>query len=237
MGKLIGRLSFARSAIFARFARSLLAPLNRKLKSMAYTPELPHEERIVLTAWPSFLGRPCAKLRKPFCSLPEFMLYTDVSLKGDRGVLADILSKTQGKKPLPAEFAISNKAPSILLGCFRESSQIYGLEFFAILAAIFQLKGILRGRPVTIFRDNESAAQALAKGGANHPPAAAMIAQFWLFPDRYSISIWIERVSSGDNLADLPTRDRNPPIPIRKGMTFFPAERRIRLFPIAYFSQ
>ena len=45
LDKLIGRLSCAQSAIFARFARSLLGPLYRKLKSRAYTAELPHEER------------------------------------------------------------------------------------------------------------------------------------------------------------------------------------------------
>ena len=166
---LIGRLSFAQSAIFARFARSLLGPLYRKLKSMAYTAELPPGERIVLTAWRSFLGRPCAKLCKPFRSLPEFVLYTDASLKGDRGVLSAILFKTQGKNPLTSEFVFSNKAPSYLLDRFRKSSQIYVLELFSILAAIFQLKDIIRGKSVAIFCDNDAASQALVKGDSDFP--------------------------------------------------------------------
>ena len=57
-----------------------------------------------------------------------------------------------------------------------------------------------------------------------------MTAQFWLFCERYSISIWIDRVSSGDNLADLPTRDRKLPIPIKEEMTFYQLKEAFECF-------
>ena len=120
---------------------------------------------------------------------------------------------------------------------FRRSSQIYGLELFAILDAVFQLKDVLGGKSITIFCDNEAAAHALVKGDSSSPPAAAMIALFWLFCERHSIAVWIERAPSGDNLADLPTRDRKLPIPIRKDIAFYQLKQAFKFFPSTPFSR
>ena len=135
-----------------------------KMGSRNYESELPTGERVALTTWATPYA-PCAKLRNPFRGKPDFVLGDDASTQCSHCELPDVLFKTQEEENLSiVEFVSADVAPRCLLGCFRKPNQIYGIELFAVLAAISKLKEALSGKAAAVYCDNEAAAKALAKG-------------------------------------------------------------------------
>ena len=72
---------------------------------------------------------------------------------------------------------------------------------------------MLRGKRINLYIDNNTAASALIRGDCAHPTLAAMVCVFWEIAEAYSIDIWIGRVKSKLNIADIPTRKGPLPFP------------------------
>ena len=62
----------------------------------------------------------------------------------------------------------------------------------------------------------------LTRGDTPGDFLAAMVAEFWILCQLHSIDVWIERVRSKLNIADLPTKKVK--LPLRVGKTEFPPD-------------
>ena len=104
----------------------------------------------------------------------------------------------------------------------------YTAPGYAPYSPPFFRRGALLGGTVEIRCDDEASDRALVRGGSDLPPVAASISQFWSPRGRRTIAIWIDRVSSGGKLPDLPTRGRKHRVPLRGIWPFSGRRKRLR---------
>ena len=74
----------------------------------------------------------------------------------------------------------------------------------AIVLALFHLRATVRNRAIVIYRDNNAALAALVNGDSSSAEAFARIDVFWFLAASYNIAIWMERVETKRNIAELP---------------------------------
>ena len=74
-----------------------------------------------------------------------------------------------------------------------------------MVAALMELKPKMPLN-VLVFLDNDAAALALIKGSAKDPTALKLIKLWYRHIVSHSLYVWVERVSSGSNPADAPSR-------------------------------
>ena len=79
----------------------------------------------------------------------------------------------------------------------------------AILLALATFKSQLQRQKVVCFSDNVGAEKSTAKGRAAAWDHNCMVHQIWTLAFRHRVRLWIERVPSALNLADLPSRNSN----------------------------
>ena len=98
--------------------------------------------------------------------------------------------------------------PSGLLEKFkrRSDNQIMGLELLATTLGLCSFKEPLAGRHVVIHCDNSEAEVAISKGTARSLDHAQLVHQQWLFAIMERLRVHVKRVSTSDNIADLPSR-------------------------------
>ena len=101
---------------------------------------------------------------------------------------------------------LTGAADAKLLRSLETTNEIYGLEMFAMVSAVITLGDQLRGKRIMLFLGNNAASGALIKGSSRVLVVLAMIESFWGFMARLSASCWVERVASGANPADAPSR-------------------------------
>ena len=113
---------------------------------------------------------------------------------------------------------------------FSQNSAIFGLELSAIVLAIFRLRTIVRNCSIVIYTDNNAALAALINGDSSSGAAFALIAVFWFLAASYNIAIWLERVETKRNIADLPTRGVEIPFTIRETETSPPLREALSFY-------
>ena len=91
---------------------------------------------------------------------------------------------------------------------------MFPFELFAAVLALWCLGGAPSGSSAVPFADNDSAVQAISKGGPNHSLTHHLVGASWFLADRESPSIWPERVGSSGNPADAPSSGRPPRVSI-----------------------
>ena len=67
------------------------------------------------------------------------------------------------------------------------------------------------GESVAIYVDNNCAISALVKGSAKSEVLDKLVQMFWFYVQKFEITVWLRRVQSTRNIADLPTRNIAPP--------------------------
>jgi len=104
------------------------------------------------------------------------------------------------------------------------------LELMAIAVGLATFADELRGRQVWIFEDNTGAEATTQKGSSKADDHNSLVHEIWTLALMYGMGLWIDRVPSDDNLADLPSREeykllhklgavwRTPQIPDLSGM-------------------
>ena len=210
LDKLIGKLSFAQTSVFGKFARTLAQPLYDKLHEIPYKAQIDESLITNLLWWKNALKSVHARIvtRRP--AYPKFIIYTDASWSEKKGgLLAALLFDRNSGTLLEA---LSSPAPKELIDLFRSSSIIYGLELFALVASFVVWQDRLSGFQVTAFVDNDPSSNGVVKGSAQYPIAQNFIRRFWQLMLIRSISVWIERVPSPLNWADMPTRSVDLPL-------------------------
>ena len=60
-----------------------------------------------------------------------------------------------------------------------------------------------------LFIDNSEAQAAIVNGSAKNHVVNEIAAEIWNFCALYDIGLWVERVRSKSNIADLPSRKKN----------------------------
>ena len=205
LDKLIGKLSFAQTNVFGKFARTLAQPLYDMLHAHPFEEILSEELIINLEWWRNALSSVLTRIVTLRPRFPKFIIYTDASWSDKRGqgrIAALLFDRSSG---VLLE-VLSSAAPARLATLFRDSSVIYGLELFALVACFAVWQAVLAGFQVTAYVDNDPASNGLVKGSAPHPISQNFIRRFWQLTLTRSISVWLERVPSPINWADMPTR-------------------------------
>lgn len=88
----------------------------------------------------------------------------------------------------------------------RKDSQIMALESIAIALGLCTFAPELHKRKVVVYSDNTAAEAAAKKGSARSWDHAQIVHQVWKVAAANQCAVWIERVESKKNLADLPSR-------------------------------
>jgi hypothetical protein len=89
----------------------------------------------------------------------------------------------------------------------RADAQIMGLEILAISLGMATFAAELHGRRVVVWSDNTGAEAASRGGSARSWDHAVLIHDIWSLALCNHTAVWIERVATDDNLADLPSRE------------------------------
>ena len=211
LDKLIGKLSFAQTTVFGKFARTLAQPLYDMLNAHPYTELISEEVREILVWWRHALSSVHKRIVSVRPHFPRYIIYSDASWSEKRGqgrIAALLFDQASGA----LLDVLSSPSPPDFPPLFHDSSVIYGLELFALVASFAVWQAVLAGHQVTAYVDNDPASNGLVKGAAHHHIAQNFIRRFWQLTLKNSISVWVERVPSPINWADMPTRKVKIPV-------------------------
>ena len=211
--KLIGKLSFSQTQLFAKFARAQLRPLYRKLYRKVYNAKLADLESFTLRWWESTIRslQPRWVTDRP-TSVP-WLVYTDAATHPPK-LCALLFNATARETDLVGEWTADVFEQRCFL--FRHTALIFGLELLAVVAFFEQLAPKLAGQCVWVYVDNNNVLAAITRGDSNTDVAAVLVAKLWNTLQRFSICAWFSRVGSKINPADLPTRGKRLPFRARE---------------------
>ena len=82
-----------------------------------------------------------------------------------------------------------------------------------VLAFIFTRRRNIAGRSINIDIDNNNSMCSLIMGDSDTLIIAHMAATFWRALQITGIDVWLGRVGSKFNIADLPIKNQSPPFP------------------------
>ena len=103
---------------------------------------------------------------------------------------------------------------------FSRRNPIIGMEMLAPLALIHIAARKFANKSVNLYIDNVTASNTLTRGDFDDPILAATIAAFWRQAERLGLDVWIGRVGSKVNPADLPARNGELPFLITDRVQF-----------------
>ena len=197
--KLVGKLNFAQTATMGKVGRVALRPLYDMI--MRGGGQLDKRSSWALNWRLRLLPDMAPRLIKPIGSLVDVRIYSDACTTGGGMAAVALFSGTKEVTVL-----MTGVADKKLLRSLETTNEIFGLEMFAMVSAVITLGDQLRGKRIMLFMDNNAASGALIKGSSRVLIVLAMIESFWGCMARLSASCWVERVASGANPADAPSR-------------------------------
>ena len=230
---LIGRLSFAQTAVFGRLARAMMKPLYTKLYAPRFPPQLSPALVRNLQRWATTLLSMRPRVATLSRSGPDWVIYTDAAYEeapNGAHIAAVFLKPEMGPRGRQIELILDSAPGPMDIEFFRPTSVIFGLELAAAALAIFSERKRLSGKAVTLYIDNNAALAALINGDSSSLAAFYLVDSLWRLVTAHNIAIWFERVESPRNIADLPTRNRPLPIPVLGTAPFPPLQDLINLY-------
>ena len=213
LGELTGKLCFSQTCLFGEFARAHLRCLYRKLRARRYCAALSKFETMSLRWWADVISR--LQPRTPWGSGkgPDYVLYTDAATSSGR--IAALLLKGNKLPPIVLILAVA-RAPNFWMSRFNAQNRIFGMEMLAPLASIWMNRKKLTCASINLYIDNDNVLTSLVRGGSSCDIISATVACFWRISEARSIDIWIGRVPSKKNPADIPARQAHIPFPVNK---------------------
>ena len=150
---------------------------------------------------------------------PEYVIYTDAATSTAMlaAVIVDVASF--GGDPI-FESVIAEEADKVWFGIFSETNLIYGLEMLAVIATMFVLRKFHSGRNVVFYVDNLNTKDSLVRGYSDSPAIDRLIKIFRAFVQSSGACVWIEHVPGTRNVAGLPTRGAQLPLPRKASLSF-----------------
>ena len=151
---------------------------------------------------------------------PHWIVYTDAATTPP--MLCALLFHGGRSTPV-LHTACSARAPAIWPYFSRPTALIYGLEMLALVLFFEDYAAFLRDSCCWVYLGNNNCLAALVRGDSNAGIIAVLVARFWLLIQRFNICVWLPRVHSDLNPADLPTRGKTLPSRsrFRKGFSSF----------------
>ena len=242
MLKLRGRLLFARSLCFGRFATRALRAVNHFCAVTEGVHGKPAPQQavddvrgalqllasVVTTAPPP--RRLCTAYPSPV------MLFTDAAFEPAAthgrlslgGVVLDVDTGLYEFFALLVDEGITTALLRVTENPIAEG------EALAVAVALVCWKRCLAGRPVLGFIDNEAARHAIVKGGASTDRLADVVASVNGLEIGHAVAAYWERVPSHSNIADLPSRGLLPPaLDFLEPPVCIQAAVHVRHFPVA----
>ena len=210
---LIGRLSFAQCAVFGRVARSMLRPLYKHLYSSPSRIILSRDAVLALRWWADLLCSFAPRAISRFPSSVSWILYSDAE-GADFGCAACWLQPSSF--PMDRSiFRLQFCTPTLSeISIFEDTNLIYALELFTVVSAVFGFRDFLRNKNIVVFIDNDAADLALIKASSKAKAVHSLIHSFWELASTVPFSVWFERAPSKSNLADRPSRGKDPLLPV-----------------------
>ena len=212
---LIGKLSFSQTCLFGKFARTQLRPLYKKLHGRFYSTELSSREHSAIRWWLATIKELRPRIAQGLNSHPDLILFTDAATSNP--LIAGVLFKPRSTRAIQLT---TGRAPSAWLRRFNVKNKIFGPELLAPLAFIWSHQDLMRGKACTIYLDSNNALAALLRGDSCDSFVVAMVAFFWKLVQKLGMAVWLGRVKSKLNVADLPTRNLKLPYQIEHTSEF-----------------
>ena len=214
--KLAGRLSWAAQHLFRKVGRCMLRPIFAQ--GAVHHGRIGPELRIALCWWLAILKRDIVETRR-WCEAPSRPMHLFVDARGYPPRCAAILFTCDGQV-----LWTDGRPSGDVLARFQDrgDNQIMSLEVLAIALGLSTFINELAGHKVVIYSDNVGAEHSCRKGTAKCWDHASMIHGIWSMALFAKMSLWIERVPSEENLADLPSREAYELVADRLEATWHP---------------
>ena len=200
-GEIAGKFGFACTAIYGRVGRACLKPVYERQHSSSGSHILSRSLRAALVCMYRILEDP-----QPRVVLPSFMgsrrscvAYTDGQ---GAGYIAAVVFP--GAPFQPAYCSL--RLPEELLARFAQKNCIQQIETCAVILLFDTFAREIADCDVRLFCDNIAEQGALIKGFSRSPSQAALCGAVWVRAAHGRVGLWIDRVRSKSNIADIPTR-------------------------------
>ena len=148
---------------------------------------------------------------------PDLVVYKDADLLARR--IATMAISSRNRHVLDDLLVVSS-TPSAWFRLFHRRNPIIGMEMIAPPAFLWTAQSFLRNKRVNLYIDNDTASNTLIRGDCADAFLSAMIKAFWKMAEKRQLDVWISRVGSSVNPADLPARKKTPPSPIKRSIHF-----------------
>lgn len=187
---LAGKLEAASATLYGRLGRGFTHSIFRR--AYAISPHCALNERLrrSLGWWKTTLETcRCERIVPLGRARPRVMLYTDATPTRAGLFLVD------GEKLHQAAWELHEPGATIQY-----------CETLALLQALENYPDFFRGAELILFNDNEGAQASICKGWSTDPENQGLIERTWRQLLELDCKVWIERVPSKGNPADLPSR-------------------------------
>jgi hypothetical protein len=199
--KFAGRLNFAAQKCFRRLGRAMIRPFYAQQYAPLAHGRIGDMLGLAVDWWLHVLQHRVVQSVPMQVHEKTAQLFCDA--RGEPARMAAVLF-------VEGEIFYTSWAPSEKLRATlseRRDKQIMAWELLAIALGISTFREKLVGRRVRIWCDNVGGEQALRAGAARSLDHNLMVHGVWLHAVRVGYGIWVERVPTKDNIADLPSRE------------------------------
>ena len=216
-GSLSGRWASPRETSSGNSPVLSYVPIYRQLYARTYMAKLSVDAHQLLIWRADILSSLKPRVPRRFSQSPDFIVYTDSDLLSNR--IAGLIMTLTDSGPMITLFCEA-AVPQFWKSKFHRKNPIIGMEMLDPLALIHTAAPKFINKRVNLYIDNDTASNTLIRAGCQDPVLAAMIGQFWKKAEQLGADIWIVRVPSEVNPADLPTRGKDWPFPIMERVQF-----------------
>ena len=198
--KLAGRLNWAVQYLFQRLGRAMLKPIYKQRFST--NGDMSPALGSALKWWLWVLKQDIVqeKLWKTISSPPAHLFVDARSTPARCAAVLFIDGRTLYTDGAPAEQYMEQFQK-------RGDNQIMSLELLALVVGLSTFTEELKGRKVVLWSDNSGAESASRKGSASAWDQNLLVHSLWTHAFVNKMALWVERVASADNIADLPSRE------------------------------
>lgn len=212
--RLRGRLAFAEGQIFGRSARKTLKMVTEHAYSGKRGGKITPQLEAALLTYKKFLA--CgASRRVRTCSKGTWVLLTDASFDSTEGAfnscLGAVLANPTGQICEYFSFELERRR-MVSLGLGVKDTSIHEAEMLAAFLGLTIWSETLAGCQAILCIDNDPVRFNLISGIAESDASNNILDAFTLLEESLNVMLWITRVASPSNWADLPSRREMGPL-------------------------
>ena len=199
--KFAGRLGFAAQKWFNKLGRAMLRPFFGQQYAPLYGGRIGPMLVLAMDWWPQVLQERVGQRVPVWESDRTAQLFCDA--RGFPARMAAVLYAD-------SRVWYTSWEPNEQLKCTlqaRRDNQIMAWELLAIGLGVSTFAEKLKGRRVRVWCDIAGGESTLRAGAAKASDHNLIVHALWLHAARVGYGLWVERVASKDNIADLPSRE------------------------------